>query len=291
MGSQTSSPQARPTEIVVVKGSKTKKLIATKIENADKTGILSLADVSLKGHPSIFDSIVDGPLALKIRVLDISNNDFRSIPRKIVALQRLKVFLASRCCIQQIPNINALPRLKKCSLNYNDLEECSLGILPQSLTILDLNHNHFVSIPANLSNLINLTELDLSANRLSSTVGLGRLFNLRKLSLDDNILVEISGDCGLLLKLQILSIKNNKLASVPKPVNTDATPTTAIQCIPESVFANTAVIKIELGGNVGLIRSDVMNFEGVDAFLERRKGTQDKNLQGGALMDLSLFGI
>ena len=102
------------------------------------------------------------------------------------------------------------------------------------------------------------------------------------LALDENMIVELSEDMCQLANLRHLSLKGNKIAK-------DAV-TRQGQSIPEGVFAHTALDSIDLSGNRELTKAIVMEFAGVDVFLERRKKTKEKNFQGGAMMDVSLFG-
>ena len=47
---------------------------------------------------------------------------------------------------------------------------------------------------------------------------------------------------------------------------------------------------LDLSGNQMLSKAIVMEFKGMEVFIERRKRSLDRNLAGGTLMDSSLFG-
>ena len=44
-------------------------------------------------------------------------------------------------------------------------------------------------------------------------------------------------------------------------------------------------------GNIMLSNHDVMLFDGVGAFLQRKRELKDKSLSGGALVDYNVFGL
>jgi len=221
-------------------------------------------------------------LALRLKSLDISNNEIKGLPSELQALVILKTLKASSCSIQRIPNMTGFERLEKFLIDHNDLEMNTIGPLPQSLQSLNISFNHLNTFPLNCHNLINLVELDLTSNRLSTTSGMETLINLSTLILDENMIVEIGIDLGNLTKLQYLSIKTNKLSLKGRTKDN--------QCIPAEVFQKTSLIHINLAGN-NLLKADVMSFIGVDEFLQRRLRNKDKNLFGGAMVDHSLFGL
>jgi hypothetical protein len=52
----------------------------------------------------------------------------------------------------------------------------------------------------------------------------------------------------------------------------------------------TVLTVLDLSGNQMLSKAIVMEFKGMEVFIERRKRSLDRNLAGGTLMDSSLFG-
>jgi hypothetical protein len=86
-----------------------------------------------------------------------------------------------------------------------------------------------------------------------------------------------------LVKLRRISLQNNRI--VKNAFSRDG------QSIPVEFLVQTAVDTINLTGNKGLRKAEVMNFDGIEAFMERRKKIKDKQFQGGALTDMNLFGI
>jgi hypothetical protein len=134
-----------------------------------------------------------------------------------------------------------------------------------------------------LASLVAVAELDLSSNRLESLTGIGGMTGLVSLTLDGNCLCELPEEAGRLLKLRQISLKNNRFSK--KAFSHDG------QSIPASFFVQTLVDTIDLGGNPGLTKALVLDFDGVQSFVERRKKAKDKSLQGGALTDFNLFGL
>ena len=77
----------------------------------------------------------------------------------------------------------------------------------------------FESIPESIGNLIHLTELNLSVNRITKLPGsIGNLSNLKKLSLDSNKLTELPDSIGNLSNLITLDVHDNKLAKLPETI-------------------------------------------------------------------------
>ncbi len=87
---------------------------------------------------------------------------------------------------------------------------------------------------------------------------------------------------GLLVRLQYLSIKNNQLRATANSREGSS--------IPGALFISTSIERLDLAGNP-LRQKEIMEFEGIDAFLARRKASKDKVIQGGGMIDSSLFGL
>jgi len=225
--------------------------------------------------------MIDGTF-IKIKTLDISENMLKTLPNEVIAMTNLKTLVVSRCSLQRLPNMQALDKITNLTLDNNDLEANGVGILPLSITKINISFNHLQTFPITLGNLTELVELDLCNNRLDTIVGIGNLINLVVLLLDDNNLTEITNEFGTLIKLKKLSVKRNKLEQKSKSDD---------QSISADLFTNTNLDDLNLEGNIKLTKNHVLNMTGVDAFMERRKKTKDKSFKGGALTDHSLFGL
>jgi Leucine-rich repeat (LRR) protein len=262
-----------------------KKSVETKLHNASRTGILNLEDLDLKPQSQVWAKLItySPDFASTIKVLTLSDNDLKTIPAEVHELVNLRKLYATRCSLQRMHNSTGFTRLTHAVLDNNDLEETSIGQFPISLNHLNLSYNHLTIFPETLYNLINLYELDLSSNRLISTVGIGTLIKLQELKLDDNLIEELDDEIGNLTQLKYLSIKRNSLAPKTKDGSR--------QSMPAALFTNTILDHLELAGNGKLSKNIVLKFEGIDSFLVRRQATRVKNFNTGAMVDHSVFGL
>ena len=136
------------------------------------------------------------------------------------------------------------------------------------------------------SQLVKLTTLDLSGNHLAALpVEIANLTQLSNLNLDDNVVVSLPDSIGQLGKLKSLSLRNNHL-SVSSTVFSSTNP----QPLPASLFTDTPVIDLNLHGNP-MTSTQLNQFDGFDAFLERRQKIKTKDLYGGAMTNLELCGL
>lgn len=241
---------------------------------------MNLADQDLKPTATIWSQLNSPALVSKLRTLDISGNVLKAIPVEVYQLVNLKTLIVSKCSVQNTYDLTALTKLSYLKLDKNDLEHDKLAPLPQSLTKFNIEANHLTHLPPSMLSAFKLITLELSSNRIVSLEGIGELVNLLDLYLDDNMITSLPEEISLLVKLKKLSLKRNKLTIVPnKP-----------QVIPASFLINSTLDNIDLDGNP-LNKADVLQLEGMDQFLERRKALKDKNMNGGALQDYSLFGL
>ena len=122
-----------------------------------------------------------------------------------------------------------------------------------------------------------------SNNRLEDVEAIATLTALQILKLDENNLVEIPESFANLKALKKISLQQNKLVPVA--------PSTGRQSIPAGFFIETAVDTIDLKGNTEIRKAQVMEFDGVDKFIERRTKSKNKAFAGGAMSDYSMFNI
>lgn len=185
-------------------------------------------------------------------------------------------------------------------LNINDLEEHKIHTFPANVTHLYLAMNHFKTVPPSVCALRMLVILDLSGNRIQNLDGLEVLTLLCELHLNDNMLAAIPSSLGALKKLRFLNLENNKLhrtadaSALDQETKDDHGDENKVerqvQSIAKEVFMDTALITLQLAGNP-ITSRELMTFEGIDDFLDRWKATRDKSIQGGGMLEQSLFGL
>jgi leucine-rich repeat protein SHOC2 len=258
-----------------------KAAIKSKIEKASKVGILNLSDQNLKPSSSVYVEIWN--LATILKTLDLSGNAMKQLPENLQNFVILRSLSLSRCYLQRSRDLAPLVALQTLRLDHNDFEHTTLLALPPNCIRCDLSSNHFTHFPtAAFTGLLKLVELRLSNNRLVSLEGISCLVALETLFLDGNNLTEIPEEIGTLKKLLSLSFMRNKLGK--KAADGQS------QSIHPSVFKNTQLTTLDLAGN-SLLLKDIMDMDGTDVFIERRKKHKDKTFSGGAMTDMSIFGL
>ena len=89
----------------------------------------------------------------------------------------------------------------------------------ENLENLGIASNELPELPDTISDLVNLTELDLSNNGLESlSPEIGQLKRLRKLDLSMNRLIEVPASIGDLSQLTELNLMGNKLRRLPEGI-------------------------------------------------------------------------
>jgi len=259
-----------------------KAIIKSKMELAAKTGVLNLSDCNLKASSHVYTFLWE--LAPVIKTLDLSGNTMKVLPNQMELFTSLKSLHLSRCYIQRSRDMSSLPELQTLKFDSNDFESDSLAPLPTSLLRLDLGSNHCKVFPLlALDNCTLLVELKLNKNRIENLEGISVLVALETLVLDDNKLTGLCEEVGLLPKLRLLNVRRNLIAKTDPEQEGN-------QSIHPSVFTDTNLINIDLEGNV-LSLADAQGMDGVEVFMKRRKKAKDKSFSGGAMTDMSVFGL
>lgn len=102
--------------------------------------------------------------------------------------------------------------MHRCKLLRSLLSSAGL----QKLQILELRGNNLESLPAELGNLVSLTQLRVGNNKIASLpTELGQLFMLQELLLNNNCLKTVPPELGQLSSLTHLGLDNNKLRDIP----------------------------------------------------------------------------
>ncbi|CAF0945256.1 unnamed protein product [Adineta steineri] len=181
-----------------------------------------------------------------LSILDLSHNDLQAFPKDIENAKGLIVLNLSSNHIEQIPNHVFVSLFELVHLNLSDNKIDTLPAQMRRLTslqVLILNNNPLVTaqlrqlssmhsletlhlsntkrtlnnVPAILEQLPNLSDLDLSANDLPAVPDVVyKLKALKRLNLNDNQIIELTGQSDGWPQLEILHICRNKLKSLPQ---------------------------------------------------------------------------
>jgi hypothetical protein len=259
-----------------------KKVLESKLNMAKKTGVLNVSEQGLK-YKSKFWLNFENPEFAELKSLDLSRNELETLPIQICNLSKVKILMIANCQLIEILDLTNLSQLTELQAAHNLLENGKIMGLPPCLSRCDLSFNRYFIFPCELTGLSNLKELNLSNNALELLDGIGVLVTLTHLYLDHNRLREVPIEIENLSQLKLLSLKFNLLSKHAA--------TREGQSLPSGLFTSTSLNRLELEGNTSISKSEVLDFDGIDDFLERRKKVKDKHVQGGALGDLSLFGI
>lgn len=284
-----------------------RKVVIQKLENAKKTGVLSLSEHNLEACPKQVFEI------LNLRTLDLSSNSLRTLNPNIINLQKLKILNleGNKLMAGTLNSIQRLSYLQNLNVGSNSLgETAAVAVptktktsskasvstsaskpkkvlaslppsLPKGLKQIKLSSNSLSIMPQAIFTLSKLDKLDLSMNQiieipeeianLSST--------LTELNLDFNLLTRLPNGIGSLTKLKTLSLKGNSIAADKRS-----------QPLPASLFANTPVIDLNLHGNP-MTSSQLNDMDGFDEYLKRRQRIKTSTLLGGALTNLDVCGL
>ncbi len=236
-----------------------------------------------------------------MRTLDLSNNKLKRLPNPLATLTGLK---SLNCDSNKLVKGSLVPLSKLEKLNSLTLSNNRLGVefdgerrivgphlpnLPHALKIIKLDSNQLTEIPRSIisSNLVKLEKLDLSNNSIIAVPEdlCNALKSLTEFNLDRNLIVSLPKQMSNLKKLKSLSLQHNKIRG-----QTTAYSPQNPQPIPAELFTETPLIDLNLAGNA-MTNTQLNEFEGFAAFLERRQKIKSKNIYGGALTDLNLCGL
>jgi len=275
-----------------------RKVVEQKLENAKKTGVLSLSEHKLENCPSQVYEIS------KLTTLDLSKNKLRKLDPNLSNLKVLKSLNVdgNKFTPGTLNVISSLPKLKSLSASSNalgnkivpnnpgkpapkqkpvDPANALPSPLPKGLKTILLANNGFSVVPKSIfeSPLKMLEKLDLSSNSLKMLPEtIANLVKLNELNLDDNALKSLPKSIGKLKQLKVLSLRRNQIrATDPQP-------------LPKDLWTDTPLIDLNLHGNP-MTTTQLNTFEGYDAFLTRRREVKNKDILGGAMVDLEGCGL
>lgn len=155
--------------------------------------------------------------------LQIANNMIRTLPPEIGRLRYLVALDAQSNLLTQIPEeIGAMGSLVELDFSHNKIEgrlPTSIGAL-RNLVKLNLSENKVSMLPASMGALLKLKELNLNGNALTAMPGTIGCWNLEKLLLSRNHIVELPAAFGNLCDtLEVLDLSSNVLEFLPSEMS------------------------------------------------------------------------
>lgn len=200
--------------------------LVPEIGNLTKLTFISLIENSLTSLPESLGTLS------QLETLNFSNNDqITSLPQDLSGLISLTTLIFDNCSVTDLPTsanpsipttgIGALTTLTRLRFQNN-----GITLLPEeignliNLTSFRPSPNPFPSVPSEYSNLVNLEILDLSGSLITNIpTGFSGLVNLRELYLNNNNLqVIFDGGIGNLAQLEILTLDDNELSTLPNDI-------------------------------------------------------------------------
>nr|XP_022915858.1 protein flightless-1 isoform X2 [Onthophagus taurus] len=190
--------------------------IPSELFHLEELSTLDLSHNNLKEVPEGLER------AKSLIVLNLSYNHIDSIPNALFInlIDLLFLDLSNNTLETLPPQTRRLVNLQTLILNNNPLGHCQLRQLPSltNLNVLQLRNTQrcLNNFPANLENLVNLTEIDLAENDLPKLPeALYSLPNLKRLNASENKITEISSMMDCWQKLETLNLSHNNLTSLP----------------------------------------------------------------------------
>ncbi|XP_065604078.1 DISP complex protein LRCH3 isoform X4 [Cyrtonyx montezumae] len=183
------------------------------LEDAAASGTLSLSGRKLRDYPRA--SAVNHDLS-DITRADLSRNRLSELPAEachFVSLESLNLY---QNCIRYIPEaVLNLQSLTFLNISRNQLSTLPVHLCSLPLKVLIASNNKLVSIPEEIGQLRQLTELDVSCNEIQTIPPqIGNLESLRDLNVRRNHLVRLPEELAELPLIR-LDFSCNKITTIP----------------------------------------------------------------------------
>uniref|UniRef100_A0A8D0CFI0 LRRNT domain-containing protein n=1 Tax=Salvator merianae TaxID=96440 RepID=A0A8D0CFI0_SALMN len=158
----------------------------------------------------------------KLVFLHLEHNQIASIlPGAFSSLKQLSVLDLSHNLLTELSDqtLCGLQQLRQLYLSTNLLVSLSDRALPGSLRVLNLDWNRLRSVPVAVHSAVRLSSLDLSGNLIKELTSLSfgrKLGSLKQLFLENLTLENVTTSAfKRLRRLEVLSLKNNSLETLP----------------------------------------------------------------------------
>ncbi|XP_051482766.1 DISP complex protein LRCH3 isoform X6 [Apus apus] len=183
------------------------------LEDAAASGTLSLSGRKLRDYPRA--SAANHDLSDTTRA-DLSRNRLSELPAEachFVSLESLNLY---QNCIRYIPEaVLNLQSLTFLNISRNQLSTLPVHLCSLPLKVLIVSNNKLVSIPEEIGQLRQLTELDVSCNEIQTIPPqIGNLEFLRDLNVRRNNLVHLPEELAELPLIR-LDFSCNKITTIP----------------------------------------------------------------------------
>ncbi|GIY14744.1 leucine-rich repeat-containing protein 57 [Caerostris darwini] len=227
------------------------------IKNAEKTGVLQIANTGLHEFPREMFQLVN-----VLRTLDISNNKIGNLPPSIGNFTNLKSITASHIKITSIPEeIGTLKKLEVINFSNNDLTSLPASFVQLvNLRTLNLNNNKITDFPHIFKNMKKLELLDLSHNTLVEVPDHVKEVAAIEINLNQNqisVLSEAIAECS---RLKVLRLEENCLN---------------LNAVPEKILTDSQISLLAMDGNL-FESKDLHAREGWEKYMERFTATKKK---------------
>jgi hypothetical protein len=138
-------------------------------------------------------------LADSLEILNLSDNNLRSLPADLGRLHQLKIIFLSNNNFEEVPEVLAdCPNLSMVSFKSNNIRALGENSLPPSVRWLILTDNQLEKLPKSI----------------------GRLHSLQKLMLAGNQLRSIPDELAACQNLELMRLAANRLESLPSWLST-----------------------------------------------------------------------
>ncbi|NXJ15164.1 LRCH3 protein, partial [Odontophorus gujanensis] len=183
------------------------------LEDAAASGTLSLSGRKLRDYPRA--SAANHDLSDTTRA-DLSRNRLSELPAEachFISLESLNLY---QNCIRYIPEaVLNLQSLTFLNISRNQLSTLPVHLCSLPLKVLIASNNKLVSIPEEIGQLRQLTELDVSCNEIQTIPPqIGNLESLRDLNVRRNHLVRLPEELAELPLIR-LDFSCNKITTIP----------------------------------------------------------------------------